>query len=274
MKSETVAALAVVLLLILSFVAAAGQPALAGGAPAGWVTLLAEDFEAAFPHGLWHIGRTGDPYLWGQRSCNPHRGIYSMWAGGGGSQGAQTPCSSMYTTSYVTTLSYGPLDLSGCSDLRLNFAHWTHLGAGDALAVGFSIDGGTAWHVVPIYGNAVAICGGWCEESFEPDRWPVPLCGQGRVYLLFRFSSNAAGVSYGAFVDDVSLDVYYGGAAATATSTPSRTATATPVLTPTKSATATHTSTRTRTATITRTATRTATWPVRGRLYLPVIVAP
>lgn len=37
----------------------------------------------------------------------------------------------------------------------------------------------------------------------------MALCGQPRVYLLFRFASNASGVSYGAFVDDVTLKAYY-----------------------------------------------------------------
>ncbi|NLE77106.1 MAG: hypothetical protein GX605_10210 [Chloroflexi bacterium] len=33
----------------------------------GWGTLMSEGLEAEFPHGLWHIGRTGDRYLWGRR---------------------------------------------------------------------------------------------------------------------------------------------------------------------------------------------------------------
>lgn len=140
-----------------------------------------------------------------------------MWEGGGGSQGFQIPCSGMYTTSFATTLSYGPFDLSGCSDLRLNFAHWTQLGTGDTLGVGYSVDGGSVWHLQMIYGNAVSICGGWCEESLYQNRWSIPLCGQPRVYLLFRFASNASGVSYGTFVDDVSLEAYY---SASPTATP------------------------------------------------------
>lgn len=132
-----------------------------------------------------------------------------MWGGGGGTLGSQTPCSGMYTTGYATTLSYGPFDLSGCTDVRVNFAHWTWLGTGDYLRVGYSIDGGKVWHLVPIYGNAVSICGGWCVESFNKDRWTIPLCGQSRVYLLFQFASNSSGVSYGTFVDDVSLQAYY-----------------------------------------------------------------
>lgn len=206
MKSPNVSVLALVVLLVLP---PAPSVNAAPAGPAGWTTLMSEDFEAAFPHGLWHIGRTGDPYLWGQRDCNPHGGTYSVWGGGGGASGSQIPCTGMYTTGYATTLSYGPFDLSTCTDLRLKFAHWTWLGAGDSLGVGFSIDGGTVWHLVPISGNPVAACGGWCEESFDQSRWNIPLCGQPNVYLLFRFASNAEGVSYGAFVDDVALQAYY-----------------------------------------------------------------
>lgn len=195
------------LLLLLSTLAGANaSPPQAQGT---WVTLMSENFEGEFPRGLWHIGRAGDPYLWGQRDCNPHEGRFSMWGGGGGTLGLQTPCGGTYTTGYATTLSYGPFDLSGCTDVRINFAHWTWLGAGDFLRVGYSIDGGKVWHLVPIYGNAVSICGGWCEESFNKDRWTIPLCGQSKVYLLFQFASDANGVSYGTFVDDVSLEAYY-----------------------------------------------------------------
>lgn len=259
MKRQITPALTLALLLVLPILATvnvgtSASPQLAQG----WTTLMAEDFEGEFPRGLWHIGREGDPYLWGQRGCNPHGGIYSMWGGGGGTLGSQIPCSGMYTTGYATTLSYGPLDLSACSDIRVNFAHWTMLGAGDTLSVGYSNDGGVSWQVLPIYGDAVSICGGWCAESFNKDYWSIPLCGKPRVYLLFRFSSNAEGVSYGTFVDDVSLEAYYGDALPTAT----RTSTPAQTLTPT------------RTPTATRTATRTPTWPVKAKLYLSVIMSP
>lgn len=250
MKRRTPIVFTLALLLVLPTLATANVTAAAPPQPQGWVTLMSEDFEGEFPHSPWHIGRTGDPYLWGQRDCNPHGGAYSMWGGGGGTLGAQIPCLSMYTTGYATTLSYGPFDLTGCTDVRINFAHWTWLGAGDSLGVGYSIDGGVAWHLLPITGDAVSICGGWCEESFNKDRWSIPLCGQSNVYLLFRFASNAAGVSYGTFVDDVSLEAYYEG------------------VLPTPTATATITATPTATRTPTPTPTPTARW----RIYLPLVL--
>ena len=75
-------------LAVLLLVSALAAGSVANAAPsqpeAGWVTLMAEGFEGAFPSPGWHIGREGAPYLWGQRDCNPHRGAYSMWGGGGG----------------------------------------------------------------------------------------------------------------------------------------------------------------------------------------------
>ena len=84
MDDKTAVALLLALLLIVAALAAASPAAAAPPQPQGWVTLMAEDFEGEFPHSPWHIGRTGDPYLWGQRSCNPHGGAFSMWGGGGG----------------------------------------------------------------------------------------------------------------------------------------------------------------------------------------------
>ncbi len=194
------------MLLVSTFAGASTAPPQPQG---GWVTLMSENFEGEFPRGLWHIGREGDPYLWGRRDCNPHGGTYSMWGGGGGTLGAQTPCSGMYTTGYATTLSYGPFDLSGCTDVRINFAHWTWLGDGDYLRVGWTNDGGKSYDMVPIYGNAESLCGGWCVESFDKSKYKISLCGQPSVYLVFQFSSNASGVSYGTFVDDVSVQAYY-----------------------------------------------------------------
>jgi hypothetical protein len=215
---------ALILILLVARPGAAQVSAESSAPPQGWVTLMAEDFEGTFPHSPWHVGKTGDPYLWGQRSCNVHGGSAAMWGGGGGSLGSLIPCGAHYVTGFATTLSYGPLDLSGCSDLRVNFAHWTQLGPGDSLGIGFSVDGGKAWHVIPLTGNFVAGCGGWCRESLDQARWTVPLCGQKSVYLLFRFASNAEGVSYGTFVDDVSLEAFV----ATGSATPAATATAAP----------------------------------------------
>jgi len=114
MKHQILPMLALAILFGLLTLASANSAHAAPRQPAsGWVTLMSEGFEGEFPSALWHIGKTGDPYLWGQRDCNSHRGRYSMWGGSGGTLGSQIPCSGMYTTGYATTLSYGPFDLTG-----------------------------------------------------------------------------------------------------------------------------------------------------------------
>ncbi len=286
MKRQTVPALALAFILVLPVFGAANRAPFAPRQQQGWVTIVEEDFEGEFPRERWHIGPTGGPYLWGKRSCNPHLGAYSLWGGGAGTLGAQIPCSGMYAPGFVSTLSYGPLDMSICTDARLNFAHWTQLGAGDTLGVGYSIDGGVSWHLLPIYGDAVSICDGWCEESFYQSRWTVPLCGSAKAYLLFRFASNADGVSYGSFLDDIALEAYYEGAPPTLTPTPtlavtpSQTPTVIPTFTSTRTPTTTHTPTLTRTPTRTATLTRsptstktpTATQDAARRMYLPLVM--
>ena len=264
-KARSTIALMVALLVILLTVTVPAVFTAAPSQPQGWVTVLAEDFEGEFPHSPWHIGRTGDPYLWGQRNCNPHSGNYSMWGGGGGVLGSQIPCSGTYTTGYVTTLSYGPLDLSTCSDLKLTFANWIWLAPGDALGVGYSIDGGTSWRLLYTGGNRVDACGGWCVDSLTQNQWSVPICGHSKVYLLFRFNSDASQVSYGAFVDDVVLEAFYEGMTGTLTATPSLTPThtRTPSPTPTASVTPSRTPTPTPTA-VTANGTR--------RAYLPLLL--
>lgn len=266
------------LALLLSAVAvpAQGPAATPGSQPEdGWVTLMAEDFEGTFPSPGWHIGPTGGPYLWGQRSCHQHGGNLSMGGGYGGSQGSQIACDQPYTTYFVTTLSYGPFDLSDCSDMRLNFAHLTNLGDGDSLSYGYSIDGGASWMLRFLYGDYISQCQDWCEWSIPANVFSIPLCGQSRVYLLFRFQSNAAGVGWpGAWVDDVSLEAYYGVLPPTATpqGTIIPTVTRTPTPTAAITATATRTPTPTATATLRPGFTPSATPTARLRRYLPLIL--
>lgn len=186
--------------------------AAAGARPQdGWVTLMSEGFEGEFPAPGWHIGREGDPYLWGVRNCHAHTGGNSIGGGYGGPQGSQIACDQPYTANYVTTLSYGPLDLSDCNDLRLNFSHLTDLAPKDSLSYGYSNDGGKSWMLRFLYGDYITPCEGWCEWTIYANQFAIPLCGKSQVYLLFRFQSDLTETKWpGAWVDDVSLEAYYG----------------------------------------------------------------
>lgn len=228
MRLRKVAVLALSLALLLvppTLATAAGSGP--DSQPGGWVTLMAEDFEGEFPSPGWHIGKEGADYLWGQRDCNPHSGRYSMWGGGGGTLGSQIPCTGMYATGFATTLSYGPMDLSECINIKLNFAHWNWLADSDAFGVGFSNDGGKSWEVSYVRGDQRCGADGWCEVWVDKTAYKIALCGKPKVYLLFHFVSNAEGTSYGSFLDDVSLEAYYEGTPETATPTPSATLTPT-----------------------------------------------
>ena len=99
--------------------------------PQGWVTLMSEGFEGDFPRGLWFVGPITKDHQWGVRDCNPHSGRYSIWAGGGGPLGSAIPCSGTYGNDAQSILRYGPFDLSGCTDARLKFAHWTRMANDD-----------------------------------------------------------------------------------------------------------------------------------------------
>lgn len=175
---------------------------------------MEEDFDGAFPSAGWHIGREGADYLWGQSSCYSHSGSYSMGSHAGGRLGSQLTCADEYPLQYVTTLSYGPFDLTGCTDLRLNFSHLTHLDSiDDYLSAGYSTDGGVSWSVITWGGDRTVECGGWCEWTLYARSYPIPLCGRPKVYLLFRFQSDWTDPGFGSWVDDVSLEALYGGPA-------------------------------------------------------------
>ena len=60
----------------------------------GWVTIMSEDFEGAFP-GSWNVydgNPEGGEYYWEKRICLPYQGSYSGWGVGGGAQGSGLSC--------------------------------------------------------------------------------------------------------------------------------------------------------------------------------------
>ena len=177
-----------------------------------WVTLMSEGFEGEFPSPGWHIGREGADYLWAKTSCQAHTGTYTIGSHFGGTLGSALTCTDEYPLSYVTTLSYGPFDLTGCTDVRVNFAHLTKLALiDDFLSFGYSIDGGVSWYLINWQGDFTEYCDGWCEWSIYAAQFPsITLCGQTRVYLLFRFQSDWYEQGFGSFIDDVALQALYG----------------------------------------------------------------
>jgi hypothetical protein len=69
-------------------------------APLAWTPYLVEGFEGAFPTGSWTTaddnGAEHGTYTWAQRNCAAVAGRYSLWAVGGGADGASLGCGANY----------------------------------------------------------------------------------------------------------------------------------------------------------------------------------
>ncbi len=104
-----------------------------------------------------------------------------------------------YAANSNTTLTSPLFDLSGLSEVSLNFAHSYALESGfDFGIVEFSTDDGTTWK------RAVAYTG--AQPDFAPARVRLPaLDGQARARVRFRLSSDVSVVADGWYVDDVRL---------------------------------------------------------------------
>lgn len=187
---------------------------------AGWVTIMSENFEGSFPAG-WTVfdnDSDGGLYTWAKRACRPFAGGYSGWAVGG-SAGAGLACGSNYPTDVESLMVYGPFSLADASDATLSFRYWLNSEAGwDDLWVTASIDGND------FYGNFTSgVSDGWKSAAFDlTDVYTLgDLTGRAQVWIGFIFTSDGS-ITYaeGAYLDDIVLTKYTGGAAPPAASEP------------------------------------------------------
>jgi hypothetical protein len=169
----------------------------------GWQNIMTDGFEGAFPGSNWQL--YGDP-TWGKESYRHHTGSYSAWCAGSN----YNPPSN-YPNNMSSWMVYGPFSLADATDAELNFWFWNKSqGPDDYLFWGASTDGsmfyGWQWT-----GNS----GGWVSESFDlTDVYTLDdLCGQPQVWIGFFFGSDEITTDKGAFIDDVVLRKYVGGAA-------------------------------------------------------------
>ena len=67
-----------------------------------WTTLMSENFEGAFPAGLWDVfdddGATHGEFFWDDDDYLPHNGSRSAWAAKGGTTGSIRPSGTTPTT--------------------------------------------------------------------------------------------------------------------------------------------------------------------------------
>ena len=251
----------------------------------GWVTIVSESFEGAFP-GQWQVSddKPGyGEYHWGKRNCRPFSGSYSGWAVGGGANGSALSCGRDYPTDAASWMMYGPFSLADATAADLSFKLWVDSEFGfDELHFKASVDGANFWGPV-----ATGDSDGWVDAQLDlSDVYNLGnLMGRSRVWIALIFTSDGSETEpEGAYADDIVLRKHVGPlgtATPTRTSTPTRTATATRTRTPTRTQTPTSTGTvpseptgtRTPTPTGTHTATPTQTLPVgEHRTFLPIVL--
>ena len=194
------------------------------GAVDGWVTILEDGFEGAFP-GPWEAvdadGPAGGEYFWGKRGCRPFGGSYSAWAPGGGEDGEMLPCGASYPNDLEAWMVYGPFSLADATAAEMRFRLWVSSEWGyDLLFWGASVDGSE------FYGEAFSgESFGWQEVSFDlADVYTLgSLLGEPQVWVAFVWVSDGD-TTYpeGAYVDDVLLRKAVG-QAPTVTPTPTAT---------------------------------------------------
>jgi C1A family cysteine protease len=177
--------------------------------PAGWISILEEDFEGSFP-ASWTVvdyqSGYGD-YRWGQRDCRRYHGGYAGWAVGAGADGSALSCGANYPNNADSWMVYGPFSLAGATDADLRFELWLNSeGGADKIFWGAKTDGDTYYGWV--YSG---YSGGWASAFLDlTDVYILgDLLGEPEVWIAVVFRSDPS-VSYpeGAYVDDIVLRQY------------------------------------------------------------------
>lgn len=181
----------------------------------GWMSLMTEGFEGAFPGTGWTL--YGDP-TWGRESYRRHNGSWSGYCAGGGTNAVNPP--GPYPDDMNAWMVYGPFDLSSATDAEVLFYHWTETqedydGFGVVASTDFEDWWGYRWS-----GDLAGECSGWCEYNFDLTNVGDlgNLCGQPEVWVAFSFKSDSSVTYEGTYVDDVVLQALV--EAATPTPTP------------------------------------------------------
>lgn len=191
-------ALAAAALLAAVGVAGAGGGPAAEAAPGrerapGWQVLVSEDFEGTFPDGGWAVEGI---FHWGKRDCRAHGGDYSAWALGA-SDIPPLSCGAPYPRSLISTMAYGPLDLSGYVAAELEYWYWTNTADDlDDLRVFVSGDEAGGTLVAEHSGDS----GGWQQAVVDLQPW----LGDDSVWLTFGFYTSLQKTSpEGGYLDDI-----------------------------------------------------------------------
>ena len=175
---------------------------------AGWSSILSENFEGAFPTGLWNTYDGDDPtniVYWAADDYKPHWGVYSAWAARGGRDGLDP--SYYYYPSYCNSwMVYGPFDLSDATDAELLFYYWNLSELNYDLFGWYASIDGAYFYGTRVSGNSE----GWLAVNFDLTSVPYlgNVTGDSSVWIAFVFTSNGPNLSDGPFVDDIVLQKF------------------------------------------------------------------
>jgi|GEM_PF-1250464 len=176
-------------------------------AQGGLVTIMTEDFEGAFPSGLWSLS-TGN-YAWAKRNVAAHKGSNSAWAIGGGTIGSTLNFNAYYPNSTTTVMTYGPFDLSDANWAAYTFYLWANLQENSDYFYFMASDDGQNFYGYALHGSTG---GNWYPYSLPLHSVPTAsgeiknFTGKSTVWITFQFVSDASGnLPNGVFVDDIVL---------------------------------------------------------------------
>ena len=175
------------------------------------VIFTQEDFEGAFPTGLWQVfdadGATNGEHYWGVDDYLPGSGSGSAWAARSGAEGLD-PEFNLYPNNADAWMIFGPVDLSGASSAEVLFDYNNRSEESyDFFTWATSVDG------VNFYGYKVSGDSEfWESEVFDLTAVPTlgDVSGAAAVWIGFTFQSDGSVTRQGPFVDNIVFRGYFG----------------------------------------------------------------
>ncbi|MFN2221541.1 MAG: hypothetical protein ACK2UH_03240, partial [Candidatus Promineifilaceae bacterium] len=168
------------------------------------VTYVEEDFEGAFPSGLWQVfdkdGMANGEYYWGVDDYLPGSGSGSAWAARSGADGLD-PEFNNYPDDADSWMIYGPVDLSSVSSAEVLFDYYNDSEEGyDYFSWMASVDGAD-FYGYKVSGDSEY----WASQVFDLTAVPTlgDLSGAAAVWVGFVFQSDGSVTYPGPFVDNI-----------------------------------------------------------------------
>lgn len=183
------------------------------------ILVFEEGFESGFPSANWELFWNTDqssclsPYRWDVDQTEVFEGSFSAWCAG---KSEKTSCrpdvtpAEGYPTNMISVMVYGPLDLTGANEGRLDLRYWIDSEIAtdpqfDSVFWGVNdqwLQGETIFYGEGLRGNSL----GWASGTLDLTSVPTlgNVLGQNDVYLAIFFFSNANDTNEpGAFVDNI-----------------------------------------------------------------------